>query len=129
MPSICRDTVLRPRELDIPLSVPGFADFLTTALDKLGIRSAFIVGTSLGAHGAATIACKAPDRVRGLILVGAVGLVPLGAQAGDAIRRNVQQTSREAIAGKLAFVLANPKAISPALIKEEWRIKQLAGGA
>jgi 2-hydroxy-6-oxonona-2,4-dienedioate hydrolase len=65
--------------------------------------------------------------VRGLILVGAVGIVPLGAQAGDAIRRNVQQTSRDAIAGKLAFVLANPRAISPALVEEEWRVNNSPG--
>jgi 2-hydroxy-6-oxonona-2,4-dienedioate hydrolase len=111
----------------IPLSVPGFADFLTAALDQLGIRRAFFVGTSLGAHVTATVACTALDRVRGLILVGAVGLIPLGPEAGDAIRRNVRQTSRDAIAGKLAFVLANPRILSPAMVEEEWRVNNSPG--
>jgi 2-hydroxy-6-oxonona-2,4-dienedioate hydrolase len=102
----------------VPLSVPSFADFLTAVLDQLGIRRAFFVGTSLGAHVTATVACNALDRVRGLILVGAIGLIPLGAEAGDAIRRNVRQRSRDAIAGKLAFVLADPRILSPAMVEE-----------
>jgi 2-hydroxy-6-oxonona-2,4-dienedioate hydrolase len=118
---------LATKGASIPLSVPAFADFLTVALDELGIQRAFFVGTSLGAHVAATVASTASARVRGLILVGAVGLVPLGAEAGDAIRRNVQQTSREAIAGKLAFVLANPGAISPTMVEEEWRVNNSPG--
>ena len=113
--------------VDIPLSVPSFADFLTAAFDELGIKHAFLVGTSLGAHIAAVVAHVAPDRVRGLILIGALGIVPLGAEAADAIRRNVQRTDRDAIAGKLAFVMANPKALSPAVIEEEWRINNSPG--
>jgi pimeloyl-ACP methyl ester carboxylesterase len=111
----------------IPSSVPGFADFLTQVLDELGIKRAFFVGTSLGAHIAATVACSARDRVRGLTLIGALGIVPLGAEAADAIRRNVQQTSRDAIAGKLAFVLADPRTVSPTMIEEEWRINNSPG--
>lgn len=111
----------------IPLTVPGFADFLIATLDELGIGRAFLVGTSLGAHVVATVACAAGDRVRGLVLVGALGIVPLGAEAADAIRRNVQQTSRDAIAKKLAFVLANPQALSPSVIEEEWRINNSPG--
>jgi 2-hydroxy-6-oxonona-2,4-dienedioate hydrolase len=111
----------------IPLSVPGFADLMTAALDQLGIKRAFFVGTSLGAHIAATVACRARDRVRGLILVGALGIVPLGAEAADAIRRNIQQTSRDAISGKLAFVLANPRTVSPTMVEEEWRINNSPG--
>jgi 2-hydroxy-6-oxonona-2,4-dienedioate hydrolase len=111
----------------IPLGVPEFADFVTGAIDQLGIKRAFFVGTSLGAHVVATVACTARDRVSGLILVGAVGIVPLGAEESDAIRRNVQQTSRDAIAGKLAFVFANPQTLSPTMIEEEWRINNSPG--
>ncbi len=118
---------LATKGVGIPLGVPSFAEFSTAALDELGIKRAFLVGTSLGAHVAATVACAAPDRVRGLILVGAVGIVPLGAEAADAIRRNVQQTTRDAIAGKLAFVLANPRTLSPTMIEEEWRVNNSPG--
>ena len=38
---------LATKGADIPLNVPGFADFLTATLDGLGIRSAFIVGRRL----------------------------------------------------------------------------------
>lgn len=111
----------------IPSSVPGLAHFLIDVLDELGVERAFLVGTSLGAHIAGTVACVVPERVCGLVLVGALGIVPLGAEAADAIRRNVQQTSRDAIAGKLAFVLADPRTISPTMIEEEWRINNSPG--
>jgi 2-hydroxy-6-oxonona-2,4-dienedioate hydrolase len=118
---------LATKGVNIPLTVPGFAKFVTAALDELGVKHAFLVGTSLGAHIVATVACAAPDRVRGLVMVGALGIVPLGAEAADAIRRNIQQTSRDAIAAKLAFVLADPEALSPATIEEEWRINNSPG--
>jgi pimeloyl-ACP methyl ester carboxylesterase len=113
----------------IPSTVPDLAAFVTLALDELGVERAFFVGTSLGAHIAATLACNARDCVRGLVLVGALGIIPLGAQAADAIRRNVQQTSRDAIAGKLAFVLADARPAAPAMIEEEWRINNSPGAS
>jgi 2-hydroxy-6-oxonona-2,4-dienedioate hydrolase len=112
---------------NIPSSVPKLASLLVDILDALRVERAFLVGTSLGAHIAATVACAASQRVRGLILVGALGIVPLGGEAADAIRRNVQQTSRDAIAGKLAFVLADSRAVSQTMIEEEWRINNSPG--
>jgi 2-hydroxy-6-oxonona-2,4-dienedioate hydrolase len=112
---------------NIPSSVPKLASLLVGTLDALRVQRAFLVGTSLGAHIAATVACEASHRVRGLILVGALGIAPLGDEAASAIRRNVQQTSRDAIAGKLAFVLADSLAVSQTMIEEEWRINNSPG--
>jgi 2-hydroxy-6-oxonona-2,4-dienedioate hydrolase len=114
---------------DLPLTVPAFAGVLTALLDTLGIDRAFLVGTSLGGHVAASFACSFPRRVRGLILVGAVGLVPITPEQGNAIRTNIRQTSREAIARKMAFVFADPGKASPSMIEEEWRINNSPGAA
>jgi 3-oxoadipate enol-lactonase len=46
------------------------ADDLLAVLDHLGLRDAFVVGDSNGARIAAGLAAGAPDRVRGLVLVG-----------------------------------------------------------
>jgi pimeloyl-ACP methyl ester carboxylesterase len=113
----------------VPHDVPGLADFLIAFLDAMGIAHATLVGTSLGGHVAATVACRDPSRVRALVLVGTLGLVPIGAEAGEAIRDSVRNTSRDAIAGKLAFVLADPALATPALIEEEYRINNSPGAA
>ena len=117
------------KDAGIPLDVPGFAGFLRDFLDAMGIARPILVGTSLGGHVAACFAVENPGRARALVLVGAVGLVPLGREAGDKIRRNVRETGRDAIESKLAFVLADPGLISVALIEEEHRINTSPGAA
>jgi 2-hydroxy-6-oxonona-2,4-dienedioate hydrolase len=114
---------------EVPASVPAFAEMLASLLDTLGIERCFLVGTSLGGHVAATVACRSPRRVRGLVLVGAVGLVPITAEQGNAIRANVRQTSREAIARKMAFVFADAGKIPASMIEEEWRVNTSPGAA
>jgi pimeloyl-ACP methyl ester carboxylesterase len=117
------------KDAGIPLDVPGFAGFLRDFLDAMGIPRPILVGTSLGGHVAGHFAAENPTRPRALVLVGAVGLVPLGREAGDKIRRNVRETSRDAIEKKLEFVLADPSLIGPSLIEEEHRINTSPGAA
>ena len=117
------------KDAGIPLDVPGFAGFLGDFLDAMGIARPILVGTSLGGHVAGYFAAANPARPRALVLVGAVGLVPLGPEAGDKIRRNVRETARDAIEKKLEFVLADPSLITPALIEEEHRINTSPGAA
>jgi pimeloyl-ACP methyl ester carboxylesterase len=99
-------------------TVPGYADFLRALLDVLGLARVVLVGT-----------CDAPARVRGHVLDGSVGLVPLGPEMGEAISRNVRLTGREAIEDKLRFVCADPALVTPALVEEEWRINNSPGAA
>jgi 2-hydroxy-6-oxonona-2,4-dienedioate hydrolase len=110
-------------------SVPGFARFVWAAVDALGIGELALVGTSLGGHIAASMTVRDPGRVRGLSMVGAVGLAPVSDVSRAAIRDNVGRTSLDAIRSKLAFVLADPAQISESWITEEWRINTSAGAA
>jgi pyruvate dehydrogenase E2 component (dihydrolipoamide acetyltransferase) len=110
-------------------SVPAFAKFCCGVLDELGLKRVALVGTSLGAHIAATICTQHPERVVGLSMVGAVGLAPVSEATRAAIRENIGRTSVDAIRGKLSFVMANPSLITDAWVREEWRINTSAGAA
>ena len=112
---------------DLDYTVPGFAAFVRDAMDVLDLPPAILVGTSLGGHVSGYLACESPERVTALVLVGAVGLVPIGAAAGAAIRDSVRATGREAIESKLKFVLFDHDAITPEWIEEEWRINNSPG--
>lgn len=59
---------------DRPRDGYGSADYaadLAQVLDALGVRSAFVVGHSMGATNALRFACDHPNRTRGLVLLGA----------------------------------------------------------
>jgi pimeloyl-ACP methyl ester carboxylesterase len=112
---------------DCPADVPGMADFISALLDKLEIDSVFLVGTSLGAHIAAYVACGNPPRFPKLALVGALGIVPLAQETAETIRRNVKAAGREQITAKLRYVMYNPAMVTDALIEEEWRMNNSPG--
>ncbi|MBB3083061.1 alpha/beta fold hydrolase [Geodermatophilus sabuli] len=109
-------------------SVPGFAQFVREVLDALGIASVAIVGTSLGGHVAARLAVDEPDRVTAVVLVGPMGLVPVGAGARQALADAVVETSREAIARKLRVLVHDEDLVTESWVEEEWRINN-SGGA
>jgi 2-hydroxy-6-oxonona-2,4-dienedioate hydrolase len=110
-----------------PGDVPGLARYLVALLDTLGIEQAVLVGTSLGGHICAYAATLIPERVPGLMLVGALGIAPLSPEAAQGIQRSVKATSREEIQGKLKFVIADDALVTDALIDEEWRINNSPG--
>lgn len=110
-------------------SVPAFARLTVALMDQLGLQDAAIVGTSLGGHIGAQVCIDQPARIRGLAMVGAVGIAPVSDESRQAIRDSVAKTSREAIDAKLRFVLANAALVSDAWVEEEWRINNSAGAA
>lgn len=110
-----------------PGDVPGLARYLLALLDTLEIEQAVLVGTSLGGHICAYAATLAPQRVPGLMLVGALGIAPLSVEAAQGIQRSVKATSREEIQSKLRFVIADDALVTDALIDEEWRINNSPG--
>ena len=114
---------------DYPYGVPAFAKFVEGFLDGMGIERANVVGTSLGGHVGAFFACDNPDRVSSLVLVGSVGVIPLGGEAAEAVRTNVKNTTREGIEAKLKFVFAKHEMITDALIDEEVRVNTSPGAA
>jgi len=115
------------KEEDGPANVPALADFLWAILDRLDVGPVVLVGTSLGAHIAAYAACQFPARVGGIVMVGALGVVPIPQLTADTIRRNVQAASRPQIEAKLKFVIVDPAQVPRSLIEEEWRINNAPG--
>jgi 2-hydroxy-6-oxonona-2,4-dienedioate hydrolase len=118
---------LSQKHADGPSDVPAFARYLLGLMDALEVESAVLVGTSLGGHISAYAATLAPQRVQGLMLVGALGIAPLDAASAEGIRQSVKATSREAIVRKLNAVIADPSLITDALVTEEWRINNSPG--
>jgi len=110
-------------------SIAGFAGLTTALMGQLGLDDVAIVGTSLGGHIGARVCIDQPARIRGLALVGAVGIAPVSDENRQAIRDSISKTSRDAIVAKLRFVLANPALVSDAWVEEEWRINTSAGAA
>lgn len=110
-----------------PGDVPGMARYLIALLDTLGIEKAVLVGTSLGGHICAYAATLITERVPGVMLVGALGIAPLGLEAAQGIQRSVEATSREEIRAKLKFVIADDALVTEALIDEEWRVNNSPG--
>lgn len=110
-----------------PGDVPGLAEFLLGVLDGLGIGSAVLAGTSLGGHIVAYAATLAPERFKKLVLIGALGIVPLKPETAEGIRSAVKAASREQIIGKLNYVMFNQALVTPALIEEEWRMNNSPG--
>ncbi len=110
-------------------SVPGLARFTVDILDALEIERLHLVGTSLGGHVAGWIAAEMPERIRSLTMVGTLGLVAIGSEAGNAIRTSVQATSHADIEKKLRFVLYDEGDITPEWILEEFRINNSPGAS
>lgn len=115
------------KEPDGPADVPALADHALMLMDRLGLDQAVLAGTSLGAHIVATMACRAPARVRGVAMVGALGIVPIEQTVAETISRNVRADRREQFDGKLRFVLHDPSLVTDALIEEEWRMNTAPG--
>jgi pimeloyl-ACP methyl ester carboxylesterase len=108
-------------------TAPGYAAFIRELLDTTVEPPVALVGTSLGGHIAATVACENCRVVESLILVGSVGLVPLGAARRRAIASLVRDRSRDGIEKKLRNVLVNPSDITDDWVWEEYRINNSPG--
>jgi len=115
------------KEADGPFRVPEISSYLLALMDAMAIERATLVGTSLGAHIVAYAATRAPDRVPGLVLIGALGIVPIAKEIAETMRRNVQVRERAQFANKLRFVIHDPALVTQQLIEEEWRTNTAPG--
>lgn len=111
----------------VACSVPAYSDFLAHCLDALGVDRATIVGTSLGGHVVAAYALARPERVERIVLVGAMGLVPIGDEARARVQAGANNQSREGVATKLRRVMHDAELVTPALEEEEYRINNSVG--
>ena len=97
--------------------VPAFAGFIADFVRSLGHGAVHLVGTSMGGHNVATVACRHPDLVNSLTLVGATGLFKLGDETTRAISGRIGDTTREGINGKLKSLIHHDDRI----VTDEWR--------
>jgi pimeloyl-ACP methyl ester carboxylesterase len=110
-------------------SVPGYARFLDGFLDLIGAESAALVGTSLGGHTVATLACQRPERVRALVLVGSIGLIPWGAEQRASTRERLRDASRGSIELKLRGLVHDQALVTDEWLSEEVLINNSPGAA
>jgi 2-hydroxy-6-oxonona-2,4-dienedioate hydrolase len=61
---------------DTDQSVPAYRDFIIDFLDTINADQAVLVGTSLGGHVVGSVACRQPQRIKALVMIGSLGLQP-----------------------------------------------------
>ena len=110
-------------------SVPGYARLVDGYLDLIGTQTAVLVGTSLGGHTVATLTCERPERVRALVLVGSIGLIPWGTERRAATRGRLRDTSPESIANKFRLLVYDQDLVTEAWLREEFMINNSPGAA
>lgn len=110
-------------------SASGFARFVEQLAAVLGLERPLLVGTSFGAHVAGTVACRRVLPVEGLVLIGAVGIVPVGAEVRERIAGSLRRQSPADVRAKLERVLGAPEAVTPELVREESCINTSPGAA
>jgi 2-hydroxy-6-oxonona-2,4-dienedioate hydrolase len=108
-------------------SIAGYAEFVAAFMDTIGAQSAVLIGTSLGGHIAAAVACRNPERVHSLVLVGSLGLVEVGATIRQLIAGAILKTDRDGIRNKLQRAHADPSVASDDWVEEEFHINNSAG--
>jgi len=107
--------------------VPGYVDFIAGAIQALGLVRPVLVGTSLGGHVAAMLACKHQDMVSGLVLVGATGLFPIGDEARKRLAARAMDRSLAGIESKARAVFFDSSHATARFIHEEHCVNNSPG--
>jgi 2-hydroxy-6-oxonona-2,4-dienedioate hydrolase len=111
-----------------PLTIDGFRDFILQLANTLALGSPVVlVGHSLGGHAAAAAALHKPDLISHLVLVAPTGITAMGEARLRAMQQRQSDLSREAIAAKLRFAIADPELVTEEWIDEDVRINNGPG--
>jgi 2-hydroxy-6-oxonona-2,4-dienedioate hydrolase len=111
-----------------PLTIDGFGEFIIQLADSLAVKSpVLLVGHSLGGHASAAAAIQKPDLTSHLILVAPTGITAMGSERLRATQQRQSDLSREAIAAKLRFAIADPELVTEDWIDEDFRINNGPG--
>lgn len=117
----------KPR--DAPYGAGWFAEVVESFIeDHLASTPVVLLGTSLGGHVASTLAARRPDLVRGVVLIGAVGLVARGPEDRPATSPIVDP-GPAGVRRKLEFLVHDPALVDDAWVAEEARINSSPGAA
>jgi pimeloyl-ACP methyl ester carboxylesterase len=108
-------------------SVDGYATFLEQFLDSVGAERAVVIGTSLGGHIGAELTCRASPRIAALVMVGTLGLVPLGEEACGRLAASLADTSERGVREKLTRVIHDRSSITDEWVTTEARINSSPG--
>lgn len=111
---------------DFEYTAAGFAKVVIEVMDALGLSGATLLGTSLGAHVAARVACDRPDLASDLVLVGATGIAAYPKEF-NRDPASVANATEDAIRAKLEFLVSDPAAVSAQWIREEGMINSSKG--
>ena len=115
------------KDATFPHGMPAYADFVRAAIRGLELDRPVLVGTSLGGHIAAAVACAAPDLVSGLVLIGSTGLFPIGDEARERLASRAVDRSIPGIESKAKTVFFDPSLASERFITEEHRVNNSPG--
>ena len=110
-------------------SVAGYARFVEGFLDSVDAARAVLIGTSLGGHIAGRVACDSPERPLALVLVGTLGVVPMGHEAREGIAAGLADASESGVRRKLGRILQTSTLVTEEWIATESRINTSPGAA
>jgi pimeloyl-ACP methyl ester carboxylesterase len=111
----------------VECSMPAYRKILSDFVEEVAKQKACIVGTSLGGHVAASYAVQNPQRVKALVLVGSMGLIPIGAEMRGRIQAGANNQTREGVAGKFTRIIFDQSLVTPEMVEEEFRINNSPG--
>jgi pimeloyl-ACP methyl ester carboxylesterase len=110
----------------VECSVPAYRKILSAFLAELN-EPCYLVGTSLGGHVAASCASENVSKVKGVVLVGSMGLLPIGAEARGRIQAGANNQTREGVATKFTRIIYDQGLVTPEMIEEEYRVNNSPG--
>jgi len=110
-------------------SVPGYCTFLGNLLDELALERVTLVGTSLGGAVTARFAAHNPQRVARLVLVGSMGVTPIGAEACGRIAKGASNQTFEGVGERLRRVIFDPGLVTDDFVREEFQHNNSPGAS
>lgn len=110
-------------------SINGYASLVLRFLDSVGADRSVLIGTSLGGHVQAVVTCREPARAAALIMVGTLGITPLGEPGRQAVANSLLDTSVEGIHAKLTRVIHDPELVTADWVREESLINSSPGAS
>jgi 2-hydroxy-6-oxonona-2,4-dienedioate hydrolase len=120
---------LSSKGANFPYTLEGHVAWLSACVDAIDEDDVDLIASSLGGLWAAAFACRLPERVRSLTLIGAVGLEPLAEERRRATSNYLKRMDRDSVAGRLRRAVADPDVIEEHFIEEAFRMNNSPGAA